>query len=31
MIPPPSAVKGPLAEAFKAFMATADRMEGLFS
>lgn len=30
MIPPPSAVKGPLAEAFKAFMATADRMEASY-
>lgn len=30
MIPPPGAVKGPLAEAFKAFMATADRMEASY-
>src|SRR5438128_385789 len=28
---PPGAVKGPLAEAFKAFMATADRMEASYS
>jgi signal transduction histidine kinase len=31
MNPPPGAVKGPLAEAFKAFMATADRMEASYS
>jgi len=30
MIPPPGAVKGPLAEAFQAFMATADRMEASY-
>jgi PAS domain S-box-containing protein len=30
MIPPPGVVKGPLAEAFKAFMATADRMEASY-
>ena len=30
MIPPAGAVKGPLAEAFKAFMATADRMEASY-
>jgi PAS domain S-box-containing protein len=30
MILPPGAVKGPLAEAFKAFMATADRMEASY-
>jgi len=30
MIPPPGAVKGPLTEAFKAFMATADRMEASY-
>ena len=30
MIPPPGAVKGPLAEAFKAFMATAGRMEASY-
>jgi PAS domain S-box-containing protein len=30
MIPLPGAVKGPLAEAFKAFMATADRMEASY-
>jgi PAS domain S-box-containing protein len=30
MIPPSGAVKGPLAEAFKAFMATADRMEASY-
>ena len=31
MIPPAGAVKGPLAEAFNAFMATADRMEASYS
>ena len=31
MMPPPDTVKGPLAEAFKAFMATADRMEATYS
>ena len=31
MILPASAVKGPLAEAFNAFMATADRMEASYS
>ena len=31
IIPPPGPVKGPLAEAFKAFMATADRMEASYS
>jgi len=31
MNPPPVGVKGPLAEAFQAFMATADRMEASYS
>jgi signal transduction histidine kinase len=29
--PPPDAIKGPLAEAFQAFMATADKMEASYS